>query len=204
MIAIACAFVITCLIARAVLSAAKLDKVVNAFALGGIPFHELSHAIACLALGVRVMSITLLHHDEKEGLSGQVEARVVRNPFTSFVITIAPAIGGVFWCWLFAWGIGAIYESGYDQAWAWLLLYLAVATGTRSAPSPPDWRGAGHVIAQRLGQFLVGLSGSILAGWICFALNFPIAEWWHLALLVVAVLGPGVAASRMYGWRRGV
>jgi hypothetical protein len=203
MIADVCYFVLGCLVARACLSACKLDKVVNALAIGGIPFHELSHAIACLALGVRVTSFTLLHHDEKQGLSGQVEMNVVRNPFTSLVITIAPAVGGVFWCWLFAWGIGAIYESGSDHAWAWLLLYLAVATGTRSAPSPPDWRCAGRDIAKRPGQFLIGLGGSILAGAICWLCAFPLAEWWHLALLAIAVLGPGVVLSKLYGWKQG-
>ncbi len=197
------AFVIVCMVARAFLSACKLDKIVRVFAIGGIPFHELSHAIACLALGVRITSVTLLHVDDKGNAGGEVDTLRVSNPFTSFVVSVAPAIGSVFWVCLFAWGMAAVTDAGYDQAWALLLLYLAVATGTRSAPSLPDLHGAGTGIARRPGQFLVGLGGSILAGWICAACGFPVAEWWHLLLLVVAVLGSGVAASKLYGWRRG-
>ena len=197
-------FVAGCWVAGLVLDACKLDKPVIAFACGGISFHELSHLVACLALGVRVTSITLLHVDEG-GANGNVKPRdEVRNPFTALVVSLAPAIGAVFWTLLFAWGAAAVYESGNDQAWAWLLLYLAVATGTCAAPSGGDLKYAGHVIAQRPGQFVIGLGGSILAGWICLAAGFPLAEWWHLALLVVAVLGPGVALSKLYGWRRGV
>ncbi len=63
-----------------------------------IPFHELSHLVACLALGVRVRSITLLRVDEA-GASGRVDPRDdVRNPFTASVLAIAPAVGAVFWC----------------------------------------------------------------------------------------------------------
>jgi hypothetical protein len=193
-----------CWAAGLVLEACKLDKVSLYFSFGGIPVHELSHFVACLALGVRVQSITLLREDEA-GARGNVKPRdgIVRNPFTALVVSMAPAIGAVFWTMLFAWGISAVFSSGTEQAWAWLLLYLAVATGMESAPSGGDCRHAWASISQRPGQFLAGLGGSILAGWICWLCVFPLAEWWHLALLVIAVLGSGVALSRLYGWRRG-
>jgi hypothetical protein len=197
-------FVAGCWAAGLVLSACKLDKPVIALACGGIPFHELSHLAACLALGVRVQSITLLHVDEA-GARGNVKPRdEVRNPFTALVVSFAPAVGAVFWTLLFAWGVAAVSDAGYDQAWAWLLLYLAVATGTCAASSGGDLAYAWAAIAWRPGQFLVGPGGSALVGWICWACGFPLGEWWHLALLVVAVLGPGVAMSKVYGWRRGV
>ena len=196
-------FTLGCWIAGIVLDALKVEKVVLYLAFGGIPFHELSHMAACLALGVRVKSATLLHV-EKDGACGNVEPREhVRNPFTALVVSLAPGIGAVLWTCLFAWGVAEVWARGYDQAWAWLLLYLAVATGTCAAPSGGDLRYAGSVIGKRPGQFLVGLGGSTLAGWICWACRFPLAEWWHLLLLVIAVLGPGVALSRVYGWRRG-
>jgi len=203
MIDIVIGFVAGCLVARVVLSACKLDKAVTILACGGIPFHELSHAIACLALGMRVTSITLLRIDGRGGPRGEVGHRATGDPYASFLVTIAPAIGALFWCWLFAWGVSVVHGSGHDQGWAWLFLYLAVATGTRSAPSPADWRAAGGEIARRPGRFLAGLGGSILAGWACAACNFPVAEWWHLLLLVIAVAGPGVLLSKVYGRRRG-
>jgi Zn-dependent protease len=123
-------FVAGCWAAGLVLGACKLDKPVIALACGGIPFHELSHLAACLALGVRVRSITLLRVDEA-GAGGNVEPRdEIRNPFTALVVSLAPAVGAVFWTMLFAWGVAAVSDLGYDQAWTWLLLYLAVATGT--------------------------------------------------------------------------
>jgi hypothetical protein len=195
-------FVLGCWVAGLVLEACKLDKPVLAFACGGIPFHELSHLVACLALGVRVKSITLLHVSEA-GANGNVEPRdEVRNPFTALVVSLAPAVGAVFWTLLFAGGVTSVFEAGYDQAWAWLLLYLAVATGTCAAPSGGDLKYAGHAIARHPGQFIIGVGGSILAGWICWLCAFPLAEWWHLALLVVAVLGPGVLLSKWYGVHR--
>lgn len=60
---------------------------------------------------------------------------------------------------------------------------------------------AWHVIAKHPGQFLAGLGRSILVGWICLACNFPLAEWWHLLLLVVAIAGSGVLLSKLYGRR---
>jgi hypothetical protein len=196
-------FVLGCWFAGLVLESCKLGKPVLYFMSGGIPFHELSHLVACLTLGVRVKSITLLHVEES-GANGNVQPRdPVRNPFTALVLALAPAVGAVFWTCLFAWGVVAVYESGIDQAWAWLLLYLAVATGTCAAPSGGDLAYAGRVIRQHPGQFLAGLGGSALAGWICFVAGFPVAEWWHLTLLAIAVLGPGVVLSKLYGWRRG-
>ncbi|MEX2718317.1 MAG: hypothetical protein Q6370_018625 [Candidatus Sigynarchaeota archaeon] len=105
---------------------------------------------------------------------------------------------------LFSWGIAAAREAGLDEPWQWLLLYLAVATGTAAAPSGGDLRYAWRAIARRPGQFLAGLAGSLVAGWICVACTFPLVEWWHLLVLVIAVAGPGVALSKVYGWRRGV
>jgi hypothetical protein len=197
-------FVLGCWFAGLVLGACKLDKVVLYLGFGGIPFHELSHLVACLVLGVRVQSITLLHVDEA-GAGGNVKPRgEVRNPFTAIAIALAPAIGAVLWTCIFAWGVVAVYENGYDQAWVWLLLYLAVATGTCAAPSGGDLQFAWHAIARRPGQFIAGLGGSALAGWLCLAAGFPLADWWHLVLLDVVVLGPGVAISKLYGWRRGI
>ncbi|NMC05715.1 MAG: hypothetical protein GYA24_10910 [Candidatus Lokiarchaeota archaeon] len=204
MILEAIAFTLGCWIAGAVLGACKLQKITLYFSFGGIPFHELSHLVACIALGVRVRSITLLHVSEA-GARGNVEPREpVRDPFTALVIALAPAAGAVLWTCLFAWGVVEAGARGFDPAWTWLLLYLAVATGTRAAPSGGDWHYAGHAISQHPGQFLAGLGGSILAGAICYLAGFPLVEWWHLALLAVAVLGPGVALSKLYGWRRGV
>jgi hypothetical protein len=196
-------FVLGCWFAGLVLESCKLGKPALYLMSGGIPFHELSHLVGCLALGVRVQSITLLHVDNG-GASGNVRPRdEVRNPFTVLVLALAPAVGAVFWTCLFAWGVVAVYESGVDQAWSWLLLYLAVATGTCAAPSGGDLAYAGRVIRQHPGQFLVGLGGALLASWTCWACHFPVAEWWQLALLAVAVLGPGVSLSKLYGWRRG-
>ncbi len=198
-------FVAGCWLAGTVLRSCKMNKVVGVFAIGGIPFHELSHLTACLVLGVKVKHVDLLHVQDLENMGGEVKPREeVRNPFTAIAVSVAPAVGAVFWTLLFAWGVAAIVEAGLDQAWTWLLLYLAVATGTRASPSGPDWRYAGHAIARHPGQFVVGLGGSILAGWICYVFSFPLAEWWHLLLLVIAVLGPGIALSKVYGWRRGV
>jgi hypothetical protein len=104
---------------------------------------------------------------------------------------------------LFAWGITSVYEAGYDEPWAWLLLYLAVSTGMEAAPSGGDLRYAWQVIAKRPDQFVIGLGGSLHAGWICVACGLPLAEWWHPLLLVIAVAGPGIALSKVYGWRRG-
>nr|MDO8085758.1 hypothetical protein [Candidatus Sigynarchaeum springense] len=115
------------------------------------------------ALGVRVQSITLLHIDEA-GAGGNVKPRdEIRNPFTALVVALAPGIGALFWAMLFAWGITTVYEAGYDEAWAWFLLYLAVGTGMAAAPSGGDLGYAWHVIAKHPGQFLIGLGGSILA-----------------------------------------
>ncbi len=197
-------FVAGCWLAGIVLRSCKMNKIVGMFAIGGIPFHKLSHFTACIVLGVKVKYIDLLHVQNLENMGGEVNPREeVRNPFTALAVCVAPAVGAVFWTLLFAWGVSAIIEAGFDQAWTWFLLYLAVATGTRASPSSPDWRYAGHVIAQHPGQFVIGLGGSALAGWICYMFGFPLAEWWHLLLLVIAVLGSGVALSKLYGWRRG-
>ena len=156
-------FVAGCWVAGLVLAELKLKKLVMCLGCGGIPFHELSHLAACLALGVRVQSITLLHIDEA-GAGGNVKPRdEIRNPFTALVVALAPGIGALFWAMLFAWGITTVYEAGYDEAWAWLLLYLAVGTGMAAAPSGGDLGYAWHVIAKHPGQFLIGLGGSILA-----------------------------------------
>ncbi|MBN2308507.1 MAG: hypothetical protein JXR94_06020 [Candidatus Hydrogenedentes bacterium] len=195
-------FVAGCLAARAALSALKLDKAVAVLACGGIPFHELSHVVACLALGIRVTSVTLLRVDGRGSPSGAVEHRGTADPYASFLVTVAPAVGALFWCWLLAWGAAAVCDAGHDVAWAWLFLYLAAATGTRSAPSAADWRVAGGEIARRPGRFLAGLGGSAAAGLACWACGFPLAEWWHLLLLVIAVAVPGVVLSKLHGrWR---
>ncbi|MEX2681343.1 MAG: hypothetical protein Q6373_007065 [Candidatus Sigynarchaeota archaeon] len=197
-------FVFGCWVAGVVLGACKLRKIAFYLCCGGIPFHELSHLAACLALGVRVRSATLLHVDGGTAEGSVTPRDEIRNPFTALVVALAPGIGAVFWAMLFSWGIAAAREAGLDEPWQWLLLYLAVATGTAAAPSGGDLRYAWRAIARRPGQFLAGLAGSLVAGWICVACTFPLVEWWHLLVLVIAVAGPGVALSKVYGWRRGV
>lgn len=141
------------------------------FAIIGVPVHELSHAIAALLSGHKIIKIELFKPDES-GTLGYVEHSYkvgVLSWFSNLFVGLAPLIGGGFVIWLLTWllmpgvpltprfqteislvealletftNINTIISMAGNDGKSWLWLYLVVSVSMFMVPSKPDFHGA--------------------------------------------------------------
>lgn len=149
----------------------------TAFALVGVPIHELSHAIAFILTGAGVQKMVLFAPKglpEHNGATGVVVPKRKPSTLSLLVASIAPLFG----CTLLAWLV--------------LVLLLPQFVTTEAVPT---------IEIQDLNQVnLLQVIGDVLTGYVVSLFNTLLGINWldwrtYLALYLVASLGMGAAPS---------
>lgn len=198
----------------------------------GVPVHELSHLIAALLFGHRIIAWKLFDPDPVTGTLGYVRhAYSRRSPWQvlgGFFIGVAPllagatVLGGIL-CWMApaaAWvqagssgqGILGVFRASGAVIWRHrspllpLQVYLSVCIASHMAPSRADIAGGlwGGLLA-----LILTASGAAVAGWLGHPLTqggLVLAVLLHLLLVAAVCQGTYAAAAGLaarIGRRRG-
>jgi len=198
-------FVAGCLVVAEVMKAMKWRTALILVSLFGIPLHELGHVLACLLFRVPIEGIEWVHVETTPTqceIGGSVHA-MPRTAFSAIAIMLAP----IACCWsfimLYLWLFVSWASWGFDPAWQWLLLLLALSTGIAAAPSSADIKVAGNAAREYPGQFCMAIVGILLGIVIAYLLNLPLIEWWQIITGAIVVFGPGWLLSTVYAKKKG-
>lgn len=158
--------------------------------LPGVPFHELSHLVACLFARVKITEVVLLEVKSPLNAGGHINTENNLSPFAGFFIGMAPLFGGVLW----AYSIGEIYiwafeEFQFDPGWHVITFLLIFSIVLSSPPSSTDlnsmFSSMGRQKLQSCSMVLGLLGGLLLTWWIEIPWQGLFAIWGNTSIIIL-------------------
>ena len=156
----------------------RIRKIVSAFTLVGIVFHEFGHKIFCDLTGVRIYKVCYYRFGNPPGY---VIHERPKNFFQSFFISIGPFLTGTLMSLLF-FRISCSFTAGQWQKY--FFIWLGASIAFHSFPSSADAKGLWNATNRHVGRNLLAIVGYpfALLIWIANALLF---FWFDLGYAIL-------------------